>query len=414
MRVRGVGGQKGDLRLGRRVRRWQVVWDWLIPLTVGGAFCVVLWVMLGGEIRLREVKDPVVAVDPEVKAEAREQEAGKDAVIEEVMPPVVEEKKWVASPLLTPVTEVLDSNWEGLAVAAGLPQLRAALLQEDWEGAAEWLRRGAWVDERTAGGDTALGWALRDGKAGGVRWLLSQGADPNWVPAEQQPPLVLAVLWRQPEAARALIEAGADLQGRSEMPVQEELVEWAGLKDLQHALQRDGGLTPLMIAASKGDAEAVELLLAAGARDVVPSRREKRYAINFAATQRYTYIMQLLLGRRPGEEEERRLVVDLSQQRARLMVNGVEALDTGVSSGRKGYDTPPGTYVITNKYRNWTSTIYKVAMPRFMRLNCSEIGLHAGNVPGYPASHGCVRLPSRMADTLYERMRLGDVVEIVP
>jgi lipoprotein-anchoring transpeptidase ErfK/SrfK len=84
-----------------------------------------------------------------------------------------------------------------------------------------------------------------------------------------------------------------------------------------------------------------------------------------------------------------------------------------VSTGRKGFPTPRGEYVITDKRRHWESTIYDGAeMPYFMRLSGSDIGLHEGVVPRGPASHGCIRLPSASARMLYARMRLGDPVTI--
>ena len=79
----------------------------------------------------------------------------------------------------------------------------------------------------------------------------------------------------------------------------------------------------------------------------------------------------------------------------------------------EGYNTPAGRYVITDKHRSWTSTLYHCSMPFFMRLNCSAIGLHSGYVTGRPASHGCIRLPYEKAQKFFGICRVGDEVQIV-
>ena len=106
------------------------------------------------------------------------------------------------------------------------------------------------------------------------------------------------------------------------------------------------------------------------------------------------------------------ITVNLENQRAKLQIDGETKLSTSVSTGRSGYATPAGRYVITNKYKEWNSTIYKVPMPYFLRLNCGPIGLHSGYVTGSPASHGCIRLPNEMALQFYKLARVGDEVII--
>jgi lipoprotein-anchoring transpeptidase ErfK/SrfK len=101
----------------------------------------------------------------------------------------------------------------------------------------------------------------------------------------------------------------------------------------------------------------------------------------------------VLLGRGPTRDELR-VEISLAAQRATIFKNGVSILNTAVSTGRKGFDTPPGEYVVTDKKRSHRSSIYHVEMPFFMRLNCLDFGLHAGAVPNYPASHGCIRVPA--------------------
>lgn len=308
---------------------------------------------------------------------------------------------------------VLDALWLDIALRAGLPAVYAAVMTAQEEFLRELLAHGAWADEPTAGGDRALAAALRWREYDALRQLCAAGADAGPCLVEGQPLLILAALRRQTEGMRLLLQRGDDPDPRSQYPVSRHLIEEQGLKDLRYSLERDRELTPLMICAAHGDVAGVELLLAAGAKLNTYSRVNKRYPINFASMQGYNYIMQILLGRRPGEETDQRVVINLSKQRAELLRDGEVIDTTTVSTGRKGYATPSGTFVITNKHSSWVSTIYKVPMPWFMRLSCGSIGLHAGNVPGYPASHGCIRLPYSKAKAFFGQMRVGDLVEIV-
>ena len=310
--------------------------------------------------------------------------------------------------------EALNSVWTCLAVRAGLPMIYAAVLMEADGVLDEFMAGGAWVDEVTAGGDRALALALRLRQHGTVRRFCWAGAELRDCEIEGQPLLILAALRRQTEGMRILLLSGAQPDARTQTPVLPKLVEEQGLKDLQWHLQRDRDLTPLMICAARGDADGVELLMRAGASQSLYTKVNKRYAIHFASVQGYTFIMQMLLGRNPSLEGEQRVVVNLSGQKAELYRDGQLVDTTRVSTGRKGYSTPAGTFVITNKHPTWKSTIYHVAMPWFMRLNCGSIGLHAGNVPGYPASHGCIRLPYAKAKAFFAQLRTGDVVQVVP
>jgi lipoprotein-anchoring transpeptidase ErfK/SrfK len=125
-------------------------------------------------------------------------------------------------------------------------------------------------------------------------------------------------------------------------------------------------------------------------------------------------MMRVILGQ-DAETEQRHIVVSLSEQRARVFdQSGNEIFSTKVSTGRRGYATRTGEFVITNKHRSWTSTIYHSSMPYFQRLSCSDFGLHQGVVPGYPASHGCIRVPAGNAAKLFSLTETGDRVRIEP
>jgi lipoprotein-anchoring transpeptidase ErfK/SrfK len=155
------------------------------------------------------------------------------------------------------------------------------------------------------------------------------------------------------------------------------------------------------------------VLMRAGARADIYTTRYLRYPINFAATQGYLFLMRVLLGRDPDSEPSVLVTVDLSAQRAWVMKHGKIIASTTVSTGREDFRTPAGRYVITDKHIKHKSSIYKVEMPWFMRLNCSAIGLHSGVVTGRPASHGCVRLPYTKARQFFALTEIGDEVEIV-
>jgi hypothetical protein len=177
-------------------------------------------------------------------------------------------------------------------------------------------------------------------------------------------------------------------------------------------MKHERDITPLMACAARGDVEGVSILLQWGADKQMHTMPHYRYAINFAADLRYLYVMRILLGRDPESEPRLLITVDLSKQKATLEIEGKIIAQTAVSTGRRGYGTPAGRYVITNKYKHWVSTLYDVPMPYFMRLNCGAIGLHSGYVTGRPASHGCIRLPHEMARKFFELANVGDEVAI--
>jgi lipoprotein-anchoring transpeptidase ErfK/SrfK len=132
--------------------------------------------------------------------------------------------------------------------------------------------------------------------------------------------------------------------------------------------------------------------------------------------------------------------IDLEAQRASFyrghQVVGVSV----VSTGREGYDTPPGKYRVTDKDIDHASSLYGdyvdesgqvivpnvqnkkdprppgtvfrgAPMPYFLRIHGS-IGMHAGYLPGYPASHGCIRMPETMAVKFFQNAPIGTSVEI--
>jgi lipoprotein-anchoring transpeptidase ErfK/SrfK len=108
------------------------------------------------------------------------------------------------------------------------------------------------------------------------------------------------------------------------------------------------------------------------------------------------------------------VVVSIPQQKAYVFQDGELFGTTPVSTGKRGHETPTGTFRILQKKVHHRSNLYANApMPYMQRLTWYGIALHAGHVPGYPASHGCIRLPKSFAKKLYGITDSGTVVTIV-
>lgn len=107
------------------------------------------------------------------------------------------------------------------------------------------------------------------------------------------------------------------------------------------------------------------------------------------------------------------IIVSLKTQRAYAYRNGLPIGVSTVSTGAKGHATPTGIFTILQKRVVHKSNLYEDApMPFMQRLTWSGIAMHAGNLPGYPASHGCIRLPPAFAKLLFAVTRLGLTVVI--
>jgi len=133
--------------------------------------------------------------------------------------------------------------------------------------------------------------------------------------------------------------------------------------------------------------------------------------------------------------------ISLGKQRAYLLVNDEVAVDTPVSTGKRAGMTPKGEFTILQKNKDHRSSIYGEFVDRrgrtvrsgvstkidsapggtkfrgapmkyFQRMTWDGIGLHVGNLPGYPASHGCIRLPEETALLFFEHTKLGTKVVV--
>lgn len=102
------------------------------------------------------------------------------------------------------------------------------------------------------------------------------------------------------------------------------------------------------------------------------------------------------------------LVVSIKSQRVTLYANGKQAVTSPISSGTASNPTPHGVFSIIQRNRHHRSNIYSGApMPYMQRLTWSGIALHQGALPGYPASHGCIRLPESFANLLWNTTRMN-------
>jgi L,D-transpeptidase catalytic domain len=107
------------------------------------------------------------------------------------------------------------------------------------------------------------------------------------------------------------------------------------------------------------------------------------------------------------------IVASITEQVAYVYRNGIRIARSSVSTGRPGHRTPTGVFTILEKEVHHTSSIYKGAeMPYMERVTWGGIALHAGDLPGYPDSHGCVRLPLEFSKLLFGVTMKGATVII--
>jgi lipoprotein-anchoring transpeptidase ErfK/SrfK len=139
--------------------------------------------------------------------------------------------------------------------------------------------------------------------------------------------------------------------------------------------------------------------------------------------------------------DDTRVVVSISKQRAYLLRGDDVVIDSPISSGKRGHETPTGSFSVMEKDKDHHSSIYGdycdrsgrivragisahidsapsgtrfvgASMKWFMRLTDTGVGMHVGILPGYAASHGCVRMPSQAAEMFYQRVKVGTPVEV--
>jgi lipoprotein-anchoring transpeptidase ErfK/SrfK len=101
------------------------------------------------------------------------------------------------------------------------------------------------------------------------------------------------------------------------------------------------------------------------------------------------------------------IIVSIDKQRATLFADGNSVASTAISSGTPDHPTPMGVFSVIQKSRHHVSNLYNAPMPYMQRITWSGSALHEGPLPGYPASHGCVRLTSGFAQLLWNATKMG-------
>lgn len=138
-----------------------------------------------------------------------------------------------------------------------------------------------------------------------------------------------------------------------------------------------------------------------------------------------------------------RVIVSIGKQRAYLLIGDQIGIDSPISSGKRGHGTPTGSFSVLQKDKDHRSSIYGdykdskgrtvrggisaridsapsgthfvgAPMKWFMRITWEGVGMHVGILPGYPASHGCIRMPEPAAAQFYSKVKVGTPVRVEP
>jgi ankyrin repeat protein len=256
----------------------------------------------------------------------------------------------------------------------------------------------------------ALSRALQAGKNDEVRLLLSKNSTPPTPEGKNVPFLAYAIASSNVSLFNTLLNCGAD--PNTVLPSRCDKDFLAMLPNgLRSYIEEDRGVTMLMLASGLGQVDYLKTLIDGGANRTRPTTRNKMSALDVAAETGHWRSAQILLGGGPAPDKLR-VEISLAMQSVALVRDNVPIYHSRCSTGRSGYSTKRGEFVITNKERNHRSTIYHVEMPYFMRLSCLDFGMHAGYVPNYPASHGCIRLPEDTARKFFSEIPVGTVVTV--
>jgi lipoprotein-anchoring transpeptidase ErfK/SrfK len=170
-----------------------------------------------------------------------------------------------------------------------------------------------------------------------------------------------------------------------------------------------------------------------------PTPQPMRKASDLIRRQEPVKINQSLL--KEATPDNVHVVVSLPKQRAFLMIGDQIVIDSPISSGKRGHSSPTGHFSVLEKDPNHRSNIYGdfvdrsgrtvragisakidaapsgthyvgASMKWFMRLTAEGVGMHIGILPGYPASHGCIRMPPDGAKLFYDHVKVGTPADV--
>ena len=257
----------------------------------------------------------------------------------------------------------------------------------------------------------ALTAAVQAGNKQQIRSLLGKHSTPPTPEGRDVPFLAYSIAGNNLSLFSTLLECGADPNTVLPSRCDNDFLALLPSKSLRSYIEEDRNLTVSMLAAGLGQGDYLRALIQAGANRNRLTSRNKMSALDIAAETGHWRAAQILLGGGPSPDQLR-IEISLALQQIALLKNGVPVYHTRCSTGRPGYSTKRGEFVITNKERNHRSTIYHVEMPYFMRLSCLDFGMHAGYVPDRPASHGCIRLPEDAARKFFSEIPVGTLVTV--
>ena len=170
-----------------------------------------------------------------------------------------------------------------------------------------------------------------------------------------------------------------------------------------------------------------------------PTPQPMRKASDLIRRQEPVKINQSLI--KEATPDNVHVVVSLPKQRAFLMIGDQIVIDSPISSGKRGHSSPTGHFSVLEKDPNHRSNIYGdfvdgsgrtvragvsakidaapsgthyvgASMKWFMRLTAEGVGMHIGILPGYPASHGCIRMPPDGAKLFYDHVKVGTPADV--
>jgi hypothetical protein len=287
----------------------------------------------------------------------------------------------------------------GLGLDGGNPEIIKTVI-ERLPSASQW----------TSSTRRALAAALQAANKEQIRTLLRKHSSPPTPEGRSVPFLAYSIAANNSSLFTTLLECGAD--PNTVLPSHCDKDFLALLSNaLRSYVEEDRSLSVVMLAAGLGQDDYLRALLNAGANRNRLTIRDKMSALDIAAETGHWRAAQILLGGGPSPDRLR-VEISLALQRVALVKDGVPVYRTQCSTGRPGYSTKRGEFVITNKERNHRSTIYHVEMPYFMRLSCLDFGMHAGYVADHPVSHGCIRLPEDAARKFFSEIPVGTVVTV--